>query len=120
MTMPTRYSEFLTRSYKTNKKYYPAVGMSREAYGESGDKVVAPEVKSRYLKDAILCFINIIPGNYTRRYDIQSFSHPAVSCGISVGGIFSSNVTTVLLVYMYKLICSNSDSDQEEIREKYQ
>ena len=47
MTMPTRYSEFLTRSYKTNKKYYPAVGMSREAYGESGDRVVVLEVKDR-------------------------------------------------------------------------
>ena len=33
-------------------------------------------MKSNYLYDAILHFINIIGRNYTRSYDIQIFSYP--------------------------------------------
>ena len=43
MVIPTCYSIFWTRAYK--KKSYLDVGMSRVAYGESGDRVVAPAVK---------------------------------------------------------------------------
>ena len=32
-----------------------------------------------------MCSILIIHRNYTGSYDIQCFSHQAVSCGISVG-----------------------------------
>ena len=35
-------------------------------------------MKSRYLYDNILCFIQIIHRNYTRSYDIQIFPYPAV------------------------------------------
>ena len=31
-----------------------------------------------------MCFIDIIRINHTRIYDIQSVSHPVLSCGISV------------------------------------
>ena len=42
-------------------------------------------MNSRYLQDTIMSFIDIICRNYTRSYDIQSFSYLNVSCGISVG-----------------------------------
>ena len=45
MAMPTRYSTIWTRAYKYNKKYYPGVCMSGEAYGESANRVVSPSVK---------------------------------------------------------------------------
>ena len=35
-------------------------------------------MKSRYLQDTILRFIDIIHRNYTRNYDIKSFSYPDV------------------------------------------
>ena len=55
-----------------------------------------------------MCFINIMHKNYTRSYDIHIPPHPDVSCGISVGEILLSlDATTVFLVYMYKLVCSN-------------
>ena len=43
-------------------------------------------VKSRYLYNTILCFINIIRINYTRSYDIQSFSYS------DVGVIFDKSI----------------------------
>ena len=43
-------------------------------------------VKSRYLYNTILCFINIIRINYTRIYDIQSFSYS------DVGVIFDKSI----------------------------
>ena len=56
-------------------------------------------MKSRYLEDTILCFIDIIHRSYTRSYDIQIFPHPTVSCVISVGKIvLSLNLTEVCLV----------------------
>ena len=37
-------------------------------------------VKSRYVQDNILCFIDIIYRDYTRNYDIQSFYLPRCRC----------------------------------------
>ena len=37
----------LNKILQKQQKSYPAVGMSREAYGESGDRVVAPAAKER-------------------------------------------------------------------------
>ena len=45
MVIPTSSSTFLTRAYKNNKNSYPAVYIISEAYGESGNRVVAPAVK---------------------------------------------------------------------------
>ena len=45
MVVPACYSAFWMKAYKNNKNILPAVGMSREAYGESGDRVVTQEVK---------------------------------------------------------------------------
>ena len=47
MEIPTSSSTFLTRAYKNNKNSYPAVYIISEAYGESGNRVVAPAVKQR-------------------------------------------------------------------------
>ena len=56
-------------------------------------------VKSRYFEDTILRFIDIIHISHTRSYDIQSFSHPTVSFGISVVKIvLCLNVTAVFLI----------------------
>ena len=41
-------------------------------------KMIVWRVKSRYLYDNIMHFIHIIRRNYTRSYDIQSFSYPYV------------------------------------------
>ena len=49
-------------------------------------KTIGWSVKSRYLYNTILCFINIIRINYTRIYDIQSFSYS------DVGVIFDKSI----------------------------
>ena len=55
-----------------------------------------------------MCFINIIKINYTISYDIQIFSthlyHVAVQL---VKANFSLDMTTVFLMQMEELVCSN-------------
>ena len=40
-------------------------------------------------------------------------------CGISVGEKLSLDVTVFFLIYMDKIVCSNSDSNKKVIREQY-
>ena len=44
-------------------------------------------VKSRYLSDSILHFIGIIRRNYTRSYNIQSYSYSDV--GVIIGKVYN-------------------------------
>ena len=68
-----------------------------------------------------MCFIDIIRINYTRSYNIQSFPHPAVSCGTSVGEkeIFGCDCSFPRVDVKTGLWQYN-DSNQEVIRDQYQ
>ena len=79
-------------------------------------------MKSRHISDHIQCFIDIMPMNYTISYNTQSFPHPAVSCGISVGEkVFVSGWDCgISHVYGQTGLWQYSDSNQDAITEQYQ
>ena len=47
MVMSTCYSTFLNKSLQKQQKYYPYVGMSKDAYEESGYRFMVTEVEER-------------------------------------------------------------------------